>query len=257
MDYLIAIVLGVIQGIAEFLPISSSGHLVIAEELLGGQYDNVELNVALHFGTLLSILTVYRKRLIPVLRTPRLCLAIVVATLPVVVVGLLFKDALDQIFDSPLAAGCALCVTATLMAFTRRVEHGERSLEQIGLRDAAIVGLFQAVAPIPGISRSGSTIFGGLTAGLRRDAAADFSFFIAIPALTGALVLHARDLLEVSATDFGPGPLLVGMVVAYFVGIVALKGLLRLVVSRRLHWFAWYCAAVGLATIVWQVVAEG
>ncbi|REJ74139.1 MAG: undecaprenyl-diphosphate phosphatase [Planctomycetota bacterium] len=255
MDYFTAILLGAIQGVAEFLPISSSGHLVIGEALLGGEYENVRINVALHFGTLLSILVVYRNRLFPILKSPRLCVAIVVATLPVVVVGLLLKDQIDRFFDTPVVAGCALCVTALLMALTRRVEHGERRLEKISWRDALVVGLFQAIAPVPGISRSGSTIFGGLVSGLRRDAAADFSFFIAIPALTGAMVLHLGDLLHAGESDLGWGPLLTGTVTAFGVGVVALHGLLKLVVGRKLHWFAWYCGAVGIATIIWQLLA--
>ena len=253
MDYFTAILLGAIQGVAEFLPISSSGHLVIAEALLGGQYENVQINVALHFGTLLSILVVYRHRLLPILSSRRLCLAVVVATIPLVVVGLLLKDQIDRFFDTPLLAGCALCVTALLMALTRRVEHGERSLQEIGWRDALVVGLFQAVSPVPGISRSGSTIFGGLTSGLRRDAAADFSFFIAMPALSGALMLHLGDLMQTGKSGPGWGPLLVGTTTAFVVGIVALKALLRLVVGRRLYWFAWYCGIIGLSTIVWQL----
>lgn len=254
MDYLTAILLGAIQGIAEFLPISSSGHLVIAEALLGGEYENIELNVALHFGTLLSILVVYRHRLLSVARSRQLLLSIVIATLPVVVVGLLFKSRIEAFFDAPLVVGCALCVTALLMALTSRVEHGERPLEEITWRDALVVGLFQAVAPIPGISRSGSTIFGGMAAGLRREAAADFSFFIAIPALGGATVLMLGDLLEIGSADLAPGPLLAGMTTAFLVGIAALKTLLRIVAGRKLHWFAWYCGAVGAATIVWQAL---
>ena len=253
MDYLTAMLLGLIQGIAEFLPISSSGHLVIAETLLGGEYDNVELNVALHFGTLLSILVVYRKRLLSVARSRRLLACIVLATLPVVVVGLSFKSTIEAFFETPIVVGFAWCGTALLMALTPRIEHGERSLEDMSWRDALIVGLFQAIAPVPGISRSGSTIFGGMASGLRREAAADFSFYIAIPALGGAMVLHLKDLLEVGGTDLAAGPMLAGMLVAFLVGIVALKTLLRMVVGRRLHWFAWYCGTVGVATILWQI----
>jgi undecaprenyl-diphosphatase len=254
MDYLTAILLGLIQGIAEFLPISSSGHLVIAEALLGGHYENIKLNVALHFGTLLSILFVYRDRLLSIARSPRLLVGIVVATLPVVVVGLSFKSQITAFFESPFVVGFSLCVTALLMALTLRIEHGERSLDQLTWRDALIVGLFQAVAPIPGISRSGTTIFGGLAAGMRPEAAADFSFYIAIPALGGATVLMLKDLLEVGETDLGPGPLLAGTLVAFLVGIAALRMLLRMVVRRKLYWFAWYCGAVGVATILWQTV---
>ncbi|QDU37033.1 Undecaprenyl-diphosphatase [Maioricimonas rarisocia] len=258
MEYVQTIFLGVVQGIAEFLPISSSGHLVILQALLGdifrGKTESVELNVALHIGTLGSILVVYRKDLLGVLRQPKLCAAIVVATLPVVGVGLFLKDLMDQTLATPLAAGIALCVTGTMMLLTRRVEHAERSLSEMRLRDALIIGLFQAVAPVPGISRSGSTIFGGLLAGMNRDAAARFSFLIAIPAISGAAVLYAKDLIEQGPGDTSPAALAVGTLVAFGVGVVALEWLLRLVTQRRLHWFAWYCYAVGLATISWQLL---
>lgn len=256
MDYLRTILLGLIQGIAEFLPISSSGHLAILGSFLGESLENVELNVALHIGTLMSILVVYRNDLLPLLGKPRLMAAIVVATLPVVFTGLLLKDFLEQHLTALWIIGCSLCITGILMGLSRRVEHGERTLDDITLRDALIIGLFQAVAPVPGISRSGSTIFGGLVAGLSRDAAARFSFFIAIPAIGGAAVLYSKDLLEQGAGDTPLGPLLAGTAVAFVVGLASLSMLLRLVTRQKLHWFAWYCLTVGISVVVWQALAS-
>lgn len=253
MDYLSAILLGALQGVAEFLPISSSGHLVIAEALLGGQGENIELNVALHVGTLLSILVVYRRDVIPALRNPRLVSAVVVATLPIVIVGLVAKDEIDNVFDEPLVAGFGLLVTSLLMATARLVERGATPIEQTSWRQALVVGIFQAVAVLPGISRSGSTIFGGLTAGLTRQAAANFAFYIAVPAILGAAVLHAKDLMEQGPGDVSAGPLLAGTLTAFIVGVAALRGLLAIVTRQKLHWFAWYTAAAGLATILWQL----
>lgn len=261
MDYLTVILLGILQGIAEFLPISSSGHLVIAGELLQGlghspaNLASIELNVALHVGTLLSIVFVYRRHFRDVLRQPRLMWSIIVATLPLIPMGLFLKHEIDRLFETPLVAGCMLCVTAALMAAARRVERGARTLEDVRPRDALLIGLFQAAAVLPGLSRSGSTIFGGLLSGVRRDAAADFSFYVAVPAIAGAAVLHAKDLWEQGAGDVAPGPLLAGAVTAFVVGVCALKALLRLVTRQKLHWFAWYCGIVGVATIVWQVMS--
>jgi undecaprenyl-diphosphatase len=261
MDYFTVILLGILQGIAEFLPISSSGHLVIAGELLTGlghspaNLTSIEVNVALHVGTLLSIVYVYRRHFREVLRQPRLMLSIVVATLPLIPVGLFLKDEIDELFETPLVAGCMLCVTAALMAAARRVERGARTLEDVGPRDALLIGLFQAAAILPGLSRSGSTIFGGLLSGVRRDAAADFSFYIAVPAILGAAVLHAKDLLEQGAGDVAPGPLLAGAATAFIVGVCALQALLKLVTRQKLHWFAWYCGIAGVATILWQVMS--
>jgi undecaprenyl-diphosphatase len=243
------ILLGIVQGIAEFLPISSSGHLVILESLLGGELESLELNVALHFGTLMSILVVYRKDLIPILQQPRLMTAIIVATLPVVVTGLGFKQVFEWAASAPLYAGFGLLVTTALLFLTPKIDSGTRDLHEIRLRDALVIGLFQAIAPWPGISRSGSTIVGALLMGVRREAAANFSFYIAIPALLGASVLVLKDLFD-GAERSTPFPaMLAGTVIAFLVGIVALRVLLKIVAARRLVWFGWYTLTVAILTI--------
>lgn len=252
MTYWQTILLGFVQGVAEFLPISSSGHLVIMESVLGGELENLEMNVALHFGTLLSILVVYRNDLLPILRQPRLMAAIVVATLPVVFTGLFLKGLFEEAASSPLYAGVGLCITSGLLFLTPKIDDGTRELTDIRLRDALVIGLFQSVAPWPGISRSGSTIVGALLMGVRREAAANFSFFIAIPALSGATILVLKDLvLKGAGSGSTPLPaILAGTLVAFVVGVVALRTLLRIIAARRLIWFAWYCAAVAVLTIV-------
>lgn len=253
MTYLETLFLGIIQGIAEFLPVSSSGHLTILQRLLGRNLEPVDVNIVLHLGTLLSILVVFWRDLLRLPSQPRVCAAIVVATLPLIPVGLFLKDWLDELTRETIWTGVCLCVTALLLALYPRIERGERELEAITLRDAVLIGLCQAVAPLPGISRSGVTIFGGLAAGLSRDAAARFSFLIAIPAIAGASVLYAKQLLDTGAGGTGPGPLLTGATVAFVVGVVCLRWLLQLVNRRRLWPFAVYCALLGAATIVWQL----
>lgn len=255
MDYLTAIVLGVIQGIAEFLPISSDGHLVIAEHLLGIEEDNLAMTVALHIGTLASILVVYRRDVLPALKQPRLVMAVIAATLPLVFVGLFVKDAVEQTFGSPMIAGFGLLLTALVVGLMPRVERGQFGLEQTTWKQGLIVGLFQTIAVLPGVSRSGTTIFGGLTTGMRREAAANFSFYIAVPAIAGAAVLHGKDLLKGGAGGLAPGPTLAGMLTSFVVGVAALRLLLGLVSRSKLHWFAWYCAALGTGVIIWQMTA--
>lgn len=287
------LVLAIIQGIAEFLPISSSGHLVILGQLLEKasgtgfrESDNLLLNVTLHFGTLLSILVVCRHQLRLTLARPKLMAAIVVATIPAAVIGLSFKKHLESAFSTPLLAGCCLLVTAAFLAIGQRLSSNERPLEALRFRDAWIVGAFQAIALLPGVSRSGSTIAGGLLSGLTREAAAAFSFLIAIPAIGGATLLTAIDAWKASpatmpaetkmsestrdgrgestageapvsalppAARLTPALLTAGAAVSFIVGIAALKGLLALISRRKLHWFAWYCAVAGTATIVWQL----
>ncbi len=262
IEYLDAILLGVVQGIAEFLPISSSGHLVIVDALwqeLGGSgigQDSFQLNAALHVGTLFSILVVYRRDLQKLVRTFRLCWLIAVATLPLVFVALVpsLIDRLETAFHSPLSSGFGLLATAIILLIGQRLERGTHAFDDLPVWGAVLVGLFQALALFPGVSRSGSTIAGGLLTGLRREEATTFSFFIAIPAISGAAVLLIRKIWKspdgVVAHDLVV--LSVGALTAFLVGTFALRWLLRLVSQRKLHWFAWYCATVGLATILWQ-----
>ncbi len=186
---------------------------------------------------------------------PRVVLAIIVATLPIVVVGLCLRDELKTAFSSPLAAGVCLLVTAMLLWWTQFIDRGEKSLNEITLREAVIVGLFQTIAPLPGISRSGVTIVGGLLAGLSRRTAADFSFLIALPAIGGAATLEGLDMIHQGVDGQTLLLMTTGALVAFVVGIVALKWLLAIIVARRLHQFAWYCAVIGLLTIVtWAYV---
>jgi undecaprenyl-diphosphatase len=255
VTYTTAIVLGIIQGIAEFLPISSDGHLVIAGRLLGIKDNNIGMTVALHIGTLASILVVYRRDILPALRSPKLVAAVVAATVPLIFVGLFLKDAVDETFDSPIVAGFGLLLTALVVGLMPRVEHGSSQLADIDWKRGLIIGLFQSVAVLPGVSRSGSTIFGGLVTGLQRQAAANFSFYIAVPAISGAAVLLGKDLLESKGAGLALGPTIVGVLTSFVVGVLALKLLLGLVSRGKLHWFAVYCAVLGVGVIVWQLMS--
>jgi undecaprenyl-diphosphatase len=257
-EYIEALILGVVQGIAEFLPISSSGHLVILSELLhqmtGREVDphsSLQMNVALHFGTLLSILVVYREDLIHLIDNRRLCLWIVLATVPVVMVGGGFKDVIEQNMPSPLLAGYFLLVTAALLLAAHKSRNADIPLEKLSWLQALTIGVFQAVAILPGISRSGSTIAGGLVVGIRRDAATTFSFFIAIPAILGAVCLALLDIAEGNGGVHSPSALLLGAAVSFVVGVFSLRWLIRLISRQKLYWFAWYCAIAGLVTILY------
>jgi undecaprenyl-diphosphatase len=256
MTYLEAILLGVVQGITEFLPISSDGHLLIVEHWLGRKVDNVPINVALHAGTLLSIIVVFYRDLVATLRKPQLMIAIVVATLPLIPFGLFFKRIVDETLNSLPAAGVGLLITSAFLFLATRVREGTRTLDEVTAWDGLVVGLFQLLAPAPGVSRSGSTILGGLLRGLTREAAARFSFLIAVPAITGALVLYSRKLLKGNGGEaLALGPLAAGAVVSFVVGIVAIKVLMAVVVRRQLAGFAWYCLLLGSAVLVMSSLA--
>jgi len=255
-DYLQAILLGVIQGLAEFLPISSSGHLVIAKHLLGWCGDGEvlssgkELEVLLHIGTLGSILVVYAGELRQQLFNWRQWALVVVASIPAAVVGLTLEDWFDQAFDTPAIAGFGLLVTAALLVLGQRLEHGKYDLKSLPWVSAVVIGCFQAVALVPGISRSGSTISGGLLTGVDRVSATRFSFLLAIPVTAGAIVLTLKHAVEHGGLDKAGGPEIVGIAVSFVVGWLSLRLLIRLMTQRKLHWFAGYCLALGLATIV-------
>lgn len=256
--YVQILILAIVQGIGEFLPISSSGHLVIVEQLMaaliGGESiaHGMDVEVFLHLGTLGSILVVYWRDLWALRYDIRLCLMIVAATVPAGLVGVLLKDWFEQAFDEPIYAGFGLLVTAALLTVAQKFERPQFTLKSMPWLTAMMVGLFQAVALVPGISRSGSTISGGLLTGLERDSATRFSFLLAIPVTAGAITLTvAKKLLKDPTLSVGMGPLLFGIVVAFFVGWVALEVLIRVVVRGKLHWFAIYCALAGCATIIW------
>jgi len=259
-EYFYAAILGLVQGIAEFLPISSSGHLVIIGELLhvyGGTSipsESATMSVALHFGTLMSILVVYRQELRSLLQDRRMLALVVVATVPVGVVGLLLKDHVESVFSTALLAGVALMVTAALLLLGRWLQNQQNATEQLSTFAAAVIGVFQAIAVIPGISRSGSTITAGIACGVSREASARFSFLIAIPAIGGAALVTANDLFSENTTSQASWPpILLGTVIAFVVGVVSLSFLLRIVTADRLHWFAGYCLTVGMLTVAWQL----
>lgn len=261
MDYVYAAILGVVQGVAEFLPISSSGHLVITEALIR-EYSSTPLpdwlkgmtmNVALHFGTLLSIAVVYFKDLLDLRKNLRLIAMIVIASVPVAVIGLLFKDQIEAAFESTMAAGCCLLVTAVFLLIAQKLQSGTLDLDKMPVWTAWFIGVFQAIAILPGISRAGSTVAAGLVSGLKREDAARFSFFIAMPAIGGASLLELLKILRGKvAMDVAWQPMLLGGVISFVVGVLCLRWLIRLLVADRLHWFAIYCLIVGCLTIAWQ-----
>ena len=212
------------------------------------------MNIALHFGSLLSITVVYWNDLLALLKQPRLLGLIVLASVPVGFVGLLFKDDIDAAFDSALLAGCGLLVTAAFLLIARRFQRGVVELPNMPAWTAVIVGVFQAIAILPGISRSGSTIASGLSCGLKRPDAARFSFLIAMPAIGGATLLELKDILTGKVVvDAAWQPLLLGAVISFLVGLVCLRWLIQLLSKDKLHWFAYYCLVVGVLTIVWQM----
>ncbi|PZN12857.1 MAG: undecaprenyl-diphosphate phosphatase [Bacillota bacterium] len=263
------VVLGVVQGLTEFLPVSSSGHLVVFQELLGIHLEGVGLEIAVHLGTLAAVLAVYRgdvaaavaggaRAVVALLRGrgaeawredpgAHLALLVIVGTLPAVVAGLAAKDAIEAVFESPLfVAGCWL-VTGALLWWVSGLHGRTTTLQRASLADALAVGLFQAVALLPGISRSGSTIAGARLRGLSPEEAARLSFLLSLPAIIGAAVLVTPDVLAESAAGIPWTMFLAGGLTAALTGYAAIRWLLRWLATGRLHWFAYYLWAAAIA----------
>ncbi len=248
------IVLAVVQGIAEFLPISSSGHLVIVDEWMGGQSDMADINIVLHAGTLLSIIVFYWHRIWRLLGTDRSTIPrLIVGTIPVVVVGLIVKLRFEHLLQSPLLAGCMLLFTAAILYYTSRQQHEEGEYQELTYGKTLGIGLAQAFAILPGVSRSGTTICAGLKSGLSRNDAATFSFLLAIPAIGGATVLELKQLLDGAELSTEISYLLIGAVVAFLVGLISLWALLKVLERGKLQYFAYWCLFVGLTVIAWQL----
>lgn len=252
------VILAIVQGIAEFLPISSSGHLVILGTLLGGGElgESPTLEVILHAGTLGSILVVFWRRILDLLsRDRRVIPLLVVGTLPAVVIGLTIKTQFEYILRYPILAGAMLLVTATMLVILGRLPPRDGEYQAMSWKTAFLIGCFQAFAILPGVSRSGSTILGGRLLGLKNDDSVTFSFLLAIPAILGATVLTLKDVLEQGQAgvplQYTLTELSIGAFISFFVGIFALKWLIGWSRQDRLHWFAWWCYPAGIAVLAY------
>lgn len=254
-----AVLLGIVQGLTEFLPVSSSGHLVLFQQWLPVTGDHIAFDLALHIGTLVPVFVVYRRDLLQIVRDVvagqgpwrerlgvRLAAFIVLGSVPTGLIGLLFEDWFEAAFSNPLSIGIAFAVTGTVLYLTRFARTGQDGLGRMKPWQALVVGLAQGLAITPGISRSGSTIAAGIFIGLRRDLAARYSFLLSIPAIVGAFALKAGDL---QGTHAALSPLLAGFLAAAFSGYLALRVLLRLVDSGDFARFAWYLWGLSIFAI--------
>ncbi len=265
MSPLIALlVLAVIQGLTEYLPVSSSGHLVLGR-LLSGEDDvlptGAVIEVWLHLGTLLAVLLFYRERIFKLARgvlgqgeevpeQRRLFGLLILGTIPAGLVGVLFEDELEVLFGDPTPVGVALLLTGMILWASRSIPERQGTLAKLTIAGALIIGIVQAMAIAPGISRSGVTIVAGLVLGLSVEAAAAFSFLLSIPAILGAAVLKVPKIFaDDAAVQVPTMHLLLSFVTAFVVGLAALGMLLWLARSQKLSWFAPYCWAAGLLAI--------
>lgn len=270
LDILSAIILGAVQGISEFLPISSSGHLVLVPALLGIE-TGLAFDTILHIGTLVAIFTFFWKDIINLIkgfilsiidltegvdifkrelhRVPekRFAWLIIVGTIPTGIMGILLKDAIETIFRGTLFVGIFLLVTAAVLYYSERHSSGQITQKDMSFKQALIVGICQGLAVFPGISRSGSTIASGLCLGLNREYAARYSFLLSIPAVIGAGLIQIKD---IATLDASASVLLAGFISSVIFGYLSIKLLMKMIKGWSLDIFAYYCTIIGIITIL-------
>ena len=277
MTYFEAVILGLVQGLAEFLPISSSGHLALLQQWFDIDENKVLLfAVLLHVGTLISVFIVYWKDIWELI--VELCLTIkdlctgkglrleerpvrklgvmiIVATIPTAIIGLLFNDLFDKLYTSVLPIGIGLIITGFLLILAERTGNSTRGIDKMNFRNALFIGTVQGIAICPGISRSGSTLFGSLICNLDRKFAVEFVFLISIPSILGSAVMEAPDAIEAGFDMAQLGPVIVGMVVAAVSGLIAIKTMIKIVSDKKLSYFSYYVWALGAAVVLYSIFA--
>lgn len=269
--FILVLILAIVQGIGEFLPISSSGHLLLVMDLhkslgFGEIEEPLTLGILLHFGTLLSVFVVFRKRIWDILSNDRrLLLLVVLGSVPAAIVGLGLKGiGLDDAAKNTLVAGFCFIITGFLLLRMRSKSNGLGETKSMSFKQTGIIGCMQAFAILPGISRSGSTIAAGMETGLRRGEAASFSFLLSIPVIAGAafvemlsmaVKLYKNDAaVTQKATEIGIPLLIFGTLLTFVIGVVALKWLLKWLEEGKLHYFAYYLFILGPAVIIWKLI---
>lgn len=269
MSLLEAVLLGIVQGLTEFLPISSSGHLVLGEFLLGVKFDDISFEVFLHFGTFLSVVIVFRRTIWSMLKAVwlraksifvrkvassgtedwNLFWLIIAGSIPAGVAGLLFKNYVEKSFSSVIFVAVMLLFTGTVLLLT---QFFKATRAKLTFSDAFLVGLAQALAMLPGISRSGLTISTGIFKGVERSKSAEFSFLLSLPAVLGACLLELKEVLSHANSDQDLKMYLTGAITALVIGYLAIKFLLNVIKKGKFQYFGYYCFAVGLFFLIFS-----
>ena len=259
MDLINAIVLGVIQGLTEFLPVSSSGHLEIAKKILGKEAvvgKSMLMTVVLHFATALSTIVIFRKDLLSILKgllqiknndSFQFSLKIFLSMIPATLIGVFFNDEIEALFGGDLIlVGGMLVLTGSLLFVADKAKPSQK---KVGIKDAVLIGISQAIAILPGLSRSGATISTSVMLGIDKKKSARFSFLMVVPLILGKIV---QDIFseEIVATEADFLPLLIGFLAAFFTGLFACEWMIKLVKNSQLKYFSYYCFAIGIIVII-------
>lgn len=253
MNLIQALILGLVQGLCEFLPVSSSGHLVLLQNIFGITEDVLFFDTMLHVGTLIAVVAVFYKTLWQMLKKPlqKKVYLFLCATAVTGIFGILFESRIERLFGGGLL-GIGFLLTSLILLVSERLSNGTKKIEQLGYAQAAGVGLVQAVAILPGVSRSGSTIAGSRFFGLDKDAAAEFSFILSIPPILGSLLLQLKDVAEEGIPNISLLCVLSGTLVAAISGYMAIRWMLKLIKNRSLIGFSIYTGILGILVLLDQ-----
>ncbi len=276
MDIIQAIFIGIVQGLTEFLPVSSSAHLIFVQQFMGLSADqaNLAFDTLLHLGTLLAVVSYFFKDIVEMIKAFFLSIAdifkgrfiqefrnnqykklawlVIIGSIPAGIIGVLFKSAFEGMFHSVTLPAFLLLITGVLLFVSQRVNVGNRNIKQMGLKETLIIGLGQAIAILPGISRSGATISTGLLLGLEKEFVAKFSFILAIPAILGATLIQIKDIGV--GLDANMVPYVFGFLAALISGYLAISLLLKLIKERSLDIFAYYCWIAGGIILIYSLL---
>lgn len=272
MTILTALILGIVQGLTEFLPISSSGHLVIFQHFLGVKEPGIYFEVVLHLGTLVSIFIVFWKDIVGMIkvfftlfskykfrttqeqRSIKLMKYIILGSIPTAIIGFLLAPVFEGFFESVYLVGWMLLITGIILWIADRTAHGRKEIFRMKGLDAIIIGIAQGAAITPGISRSGSTIAAGLLLGLNRETATRYSFLLSIPAVVGASIFKLKDLFEIGTVNISFVPLIVAAVSSIVFGVIAILLVMKALKQGKLKYFSYYCWLLGIFIILSQIL---
>ncbi|MCR4443176.1 MAG: undecaprenyl-diphosphate phosphatase [Peptococcaceae bacterium] len=254
-----AVVLGIVQGLTEFLPVSSSGHLLVFRKMFGLSEAGLLLDTMLHFGTLAAVMAVFWRDIMDMLKKPfsHLTLLVAVGTIPTALIGLFFKDFFEELAVSGVTVGWEFLATGVIIWAADNIKNrGTKDIKRVTFVDALVVGTLQGAAILPAISRSGFTIAGALFCGIKRETAARFSFLISVPAIMGAVAVQGADLLGGKGESIGALPLAIGALTSAVAGYVAVKWMLAVIQRGSFKGFAVYVWFLGAAIIILQFLGK-
>lgn len=261
-------ILGLLQGLTEFLPVSSSGHLVIVQHYLGLRHPLLLFDIVLHTATLAAVLFYFRRDIVSIVMSlarftqkepqqilqRRLFYLLLLGSIPIALVGGLFRGVVENLFANVPLASLLLLVTGTLLWTSERVAHSNKGIEKVVIVDTLLIGVMQAVSILPGISRSGATISAGFFRGTSKEFAFRYSFLLSIPAILGALFIEAKRAVLEQSLPGEPLPWLTGSIAAFLIGLFSLVVLKKALLGRRLSWFSYYCWALGGVSLLFILI---